>query len=42
MDDLILYGKRKNEIKRSVSTVEVFSQGIGIFFGIKKWCDYYE
>ena len=36
MDDLKLYGKSENEIKRLVSTVEVFSQDIGIGFGIKK------
>ena len=36
MDDLKLYGKSENEIKRLVSTVEVFSQDIGMEFGIKK------
>ena len=36
MDDLRLYGKSENEIKGLVSTVEVFSQNIGIEFGIKK------
>ena len=38
MDDLKLYGKSGNEITRLVSTVEVFTQDIGIEFGIKK-CD---
>ena len=42
MDDLKLYGKSENEIKGLVSTVEVFSQDIGMEFDIKKWCDYYE
>ena len=36
MDDLKLYGKSGNEIKGLVSTVEVFSQDIGMEFGIKK------
>ena len=36
MDDLKLYGKSENEIKGLVSTVEVFSQNIGMEFGIKK------
>ena len=36
MDDLKLYGKNENEIKGLVSTVEVFSQDIGMEFGIKK------
>ena len=36
MDDLKLYGKNENEIKGLVSTVEVFSQNIGIEFAIKK------
>ena len=36
MDDLKLYGKSENEIKGLVSTVEVFSQDIGMEFGIKK------
>ena len=31
-----MYGKSKNEIKGLVSAVEVFSQDIGIEFGIKK------
>ena len=35
MDDLKLYGKSENEIKGLVSTVEVFSQDIGMEFGIK-------
>ena len=35
-DDLKLYRKSENEIKRLVSTVEVFSQDIGMEFGIKK------
>ena len=36
MDDLKLYGKKGNEIKGLLSTVEVFSQDIGMEFGIKK------
>ena len=36
MDDLKLYGKSENEIKRLVSTAEVFSRDIGMEFGIKK------
>ena len=36
MDDLKLYGKSENEIKGLVSTVEVFSQDIGMEFGIEK------
>ena len=36
MDDLKLYGKSENETKGLVSTVEVFSQDIGMEFGIKK------
>ena len=35
MDDLKLYGKSENEIKELVSAVEVFSQDIGMEFGIK-------
>ena len=42
MDDLKLCGKNENEIKVLVSTVEVFSKGIGIEFGFKMWCYYYE
>ena len=38
MDDLKLYGKTENEIKELVSTVEVFSQYIGMEFDIKKCC----
>ena len=38
MDDLKLYGKSESEIKGLLSTVEVFSQDIGMEFGIKK-CD---
>ena len=38
MDDLKLYGKSENKIKGSVSTVAVFSQDIGMEFGIKKCC----
>ena len=38
MDDLKLYGKSENEIKGLVSTIEVFSQDIGVEFGTKK-CD---
>ena len=34
--DLKLYGKSENEIKGLVSTVEVFSQSIGMEFGVKK------
>ena len=36
MDDLKLYGKSEDEIKALVSTVEVFSQDIGMEFDIKK------
>ena len=36
MDDLKLYGKSENEIKGLVSTLEVFSQHIGMELGIKK------
>ena len=36
MDDLKRHGKSENEIKALVSTVEVFSQDIGMKFGIKK------
>ena len=36
MDNLKLYGKSENEIKGLASTVEVFSQDIGMKFGIKK------
>ena len=36
MDNLKVHEKSENEIKRSVSTVEVFSQDIGMEFGIKK------
>ena len=36
MDNLKLYGKNENEIKRLVSTVEVFTQDIGMEFSIKK------
>ena len=36
MDGLKLYGKSENEIKGLVSTVEVFSQDIGMEFDIKK------
>ena len=36
MDDLKLYGKSECKIKGLVSTVEVFSQDIGMEFGIKK------
>ena len=36
MGDLQLYGRSENEIKGLVSTVEVFSQDIGMEFGIKK------
>ena len=36
MSDLKLYGKSENEIKGLVSTVEVFSQDIGMEFGINK------
>ena len=35
MDDLKLYEESENEIKGLVSTVEVFSQDIGMEFGIK-------
>ena len=36
MDDLKLYGKSENEIKRLMYTVEIFSQDIGIEFGTKR------
>ena len=36
MDDLELYRKSDNEIKGLVSTVKVFSQDVGMEFGIKK------
>ena len=36
MDDLNLHGKSENEIKGLVSTIKVFSQDIGMEFGIKK------
>ena len=36
MDDLKLYGKRENEIKVLVSTIEVFSKDIAMEIGIKK------
>ena len=36
MDDLKLYAKNENEIKGLVSTVEVFSQDIGMQLSIKK------
>ena len=36
MDELKLYAKNENEIKGLVSTVEVFSQDIGMQFSIKK------
>ena len=43
MDNLKLYGKTENEIKGLVSTVEIFSQDIGMEFGIKSVvCDYHE
>ena len=35
MDDLKLYGKSENEIKRLVSTADVFSQDTGMAFGTK-------
>ena len=35
-DDLTLYGSSENEIKGLVSTVDVFSQDIGMEFVIKK------
>ena len=35
MDDLKLYGKNEKEIKGLVPTVEVFSQNIGMEFGLK-------
>ena len=38
MDNLKLCGKSESEIKGLLSTVEVFSQDIGMKFGIKK-CD---
>ena len=37
MDDLKLYVKSESEIKGLASTVEVFSQDIGMGFGIKKY-----
>ena len=36
MEDLKLYGKSENEMKGLVSTVEVFSQDMGMELGIKK------
>ena len=36
VDDLKLYWKSENEIKGLVSTVEIFSQDIGMEFDIKK------
>ena len=36
MDDLKLHGKSEGKIKGLLSTVEVFSQEIGMEFGIKK------
>ena len=36
MGDLKLYRKSENEMKGLVSTVEVFSQDIGMKFGIKR------
>ena len=39
MDDLKQYGKSESEIRGLVSTVEVFSQDIGMKFGVKMWCD---
>ena len=36
MDDLKLYGKSENEIKRLVSTADVFSQDTGMAFGTKQ------
>ena len=35
IDDLKLYGKRENEIKGLVSTVEVFSQDMGMVYILK-------
>ena len=35
MDNLKLHGKYESEIKGLLSTVEVFSQDIGMKFGIK-------
>ena len=35
MDDLKLYGKSENEVKELLCMVEVFSQDIGVEFGIK-------
>ena len=36
MGDFKLYGKSENKIKGLLSTVEIFSQDIGMEFGIKK------
>ena len=36
MGDFKLYGKSENKIKELLSTVEIFSQDIGMEFGIKK------
>ena len=41
MDNLKLYGKSKNEIKRLVSTVEVFFSP-DMELGMKKCCYYYQ
>ena len=36
MDDLKLYGKNKNELESLVQTVRIFTQDIGMKFGIEK------
>ena len=36
MDDLKLFAKSKNQIDSLVQTVHIFSEGIGMQFGIKK------
>ena len=37
MDDLKLFAKSKNQIDSLVQTVYIFSEGIGMQFGIKKY-----
>ena len=36
MDDLKLYGKSENQIESLVNTVYMFSEDIGMEFGVKK------
>lgn len=37
MDDLKLYGKNEKQAGSLVNTVQIFSKGIGMAFGIMKW-----